>query len=345
MTTSNLLIRRFYPHVIFWLTLWLIFSLLAYSGDNLGKVLFQEFISVVFYVTLIYINWYILIPKYLTEKSFLIYVLWLSTLVLFVSFAKVTILYIIISGNQEAQIDLLINQGWLFLFNFIVAGGSTVFKIINDWAKHQREKKELERQNLQSELNFLRSQVNPHFLFNTLNSLYALTLKKSDKAPETVLKLSEIMRYMLYESNEKKVPLSKELSYMRNYLELESLRHGDRTDIKLDIKGNINGQEIAPLLLIPFVENAFKHGAQRASDLNYVHIDLSVDKNQLNFSVKNSKPDNNLLDIIDSNNKKSGGIGLVNVKRRLNLIYQDNYELTINNESECFDVNLIISLN
>src|SRR5690606_19817355 len=116
---------------------------------------------------------------------------------------------------------------------------------------HQREKKELEKQTMQSELRFLKSQINPHFLFNTLNNLYALTLKKSEKAPEIVLKLSEMMRYMLYECNEKYVPLSKEVAYMQNYIELEKLRQGKGADMSFEIHGEIRDQKITPLLLVP----------------------------------------------------------------------------------------------
>lgn len=345
ITQNHFSIKKWVPHIVFWTAIWIIFALLEYNGDNITRLLFQEFISVLFYVILIYSNLYILIPKFLSDKSFLIYVVWLTTLVLLVTFAKVTILYLFFKGNESAQINLLINQGWLFLFNFIVAGGSTVFKIINDWIVHQRERKELERQNMQSELNFLRSQVNPHFLFNTLNNLYALTLKKSDKAPETVLKLSEIMRYMLYESNEKRVPLSKELAYMKNYLELESLRHGEQTDIKLTIKGDTDGIQIAPLLLIPFIENAFKHGVQNDLNDGYVHIDLAVKKDKLKFNITNSKTVNSRKELNGARSNKSGGIGLVNVQRRLNLIYQDDYNLSINNKKDSFNVKLDISLN
>ena len=137
----------------------------------------------------------------------------------------------LVANNIEAKQTYLNNQSFFFLSTFFVAISSSIYYILNDWLKGQRERQELTNKTLQSELNFLKSQINPHFLFNTLNSLYALTLKKSDLAPEIVLKLSEMMRYMLYECNERRVPLQKEINYLVNYLELEKLRHGKKMSI------------------------------------------------------------------------------------------------------------------
>jgi LytS/YehU family sensor histidine kinase len=194
---------------------------------------------------------------------------------------------------------------------------------------------------MQSELKFLRSQVNPHFLFNTLNSLYALTLKKSDKAPEIVIKLSEMMRYMLYECNEKYVPLHKEINYVKNYLELEKLRQGEKMDIKFNLTGMVSDQRIAPMMFIPFLENSFKHGLNKQLDKGYVHIDLKVMDHEVDLEIKNSKPEK--LPVL--NGKRSGGIGLQNVKRRLNMIYPERYDLQIQDLPDGYQVNLQLQLN
>jgi len=333
---------KWLTHTLFWISLWLIFSFLEADGQNYLTVFGKELINVVFYIILIYTNTYYLIPRFLTEKKFGVYALWLLGLVVMVTATKIVILYWILTDHPAAQNQLLLNQEWLFILNFIIVGASTIFKIIKDWNTHQREKKELEKQTMQSELNFLRSQVNPHFLFNTLNSLYALTLKKSNKAPETVLKLSEIMRYMLYECNEKYVCLEQEITYVKNYLDLEKLRHGEGVQIDFNIGEGVENQQIAPLILIPFVENAFKHGIKNQIRNGYVVIDLQIEGNNLTFEIKNSKPP---PEPQKDTSVRSGGIGLVNVQRRLNLIYPDQYYLKIKNTKEFFKITLQLKLN
>jgi len=332
---------KWLTHTLFWVCLWLIFSFLEADGQNYLRVFGKELVNVIFYIILIYTNLYFLIPRFLTEKKFVVYALYLLGLVIIVTATKIVVLYLIMSDSPIARSQLLLNQEWLFILNFMIAGAATIFKIIKDWNTHQREKKELEKQTMQSELNFLRSQVNPHFLFNTLNSLYALTLKKSDKAPETVLKLSEIMRYMLYECNEKYVSLEKEISYVKNYLDLEKLRHGEGVHIEFKIGEGTEDKNIAPLVLIPFVENAFKHGIKNQIKNGYVMMNLSVVKGDLLFEIKNSKPPPSPE---PTSKIRSGGIGLVNVQRRLNLIYPDKYVLKIKNTQAFFKITLKLKL-
>ena len=217
---------------------------------------------------------------------------------------------------------------------------STIFQIMNEWIKHQREKKELQNQTLQSELKYLKAQINPHFLFNTLNSLYALTLKKSDLAPEIVLKLSEMMRYMLYECNEKEVSLEKEVNYIRNYLELEKLRHGDHCDISFEIDGEPGNKQVAPLMFIPFIENSFKHGLNKQIDDAHVSIKMDIKEDDVLMEISNSK----VHTVPKANRKRSGGIGLVNIKRRLELLYPEKYSLDIEESPNDYLVNLSIKL-
>ena len=218
--------------------------------------------------------------------------------------------------------------------------GSTVYYVMSEWLKDQREKNELQNKTLQSELKFLKSQINPHFLFNTLNNLYALTLKKSDLAPEIVLKLSEMMRYMLYECNERQVSLQKEVNYVKNYLELEKLRQGNKFKIDFEFVGEIHQQKIAPLMFIPFLENSFKHGVNNQLKEGYVDMKLHVKDLQVEVDIENSKAPA----LPSSSGKKSGGIGLVNVKRRLELLYPKKYELTIKNNPNTYHINLKLDL-
>jgi len=228
----------------------------------------------------------------------------------------------------------------IFILTFFVASSSSIYKIINDWFTHQREKVDLQAQTLKSELKYLKSQVNPHFLFNTLNSLYALTLKKSDLAPEIVLRLSEMMRYMLYECNEKVVPLDKEINYIKNYLELEKLRHGDKFEIKFELVGNPTGLRIAPLMFMPFIENSFKHGLNSQIQSGYVHIHMNIENEQAIIKVDNSNPP--AMPAMKS--RRSGGVGLVNINRRLKLIYPNQHTLDIDKTPNSFHVQLNINL-
>jgi LytS/YehU family sensor histidine kinase len=177
-------------------------------------------------------------------------------------------------------------------------------------------------------------------LFNTLNSLYALTLKKSDLAPEIVLKLSEMMRYMLYECNEKEVNLSKEINYMQNYLELEKLRHGSKMLIDFKINGQIEDQKLAPLILIPFIENSFKHGINNQITQGYVNLELNVHENDIQMVLENSKS-HSLPKIAE---KRSGGIGLVNVKRRMEILYPNRHQLDIIESPNTYKIDLNLDL-
>ncbi len=330
--------KRVVYHSLFWLTMLFLLIFLD-SGPTSFNSFSIEVINVLFYAILIYFNLYYLIPNYLTGKKFLYYVFFLTVSVILVTPIKILIFYFIFN-TANAQQQLLNELNLYFIANFVVMGASTIVKIISDWARHQRERKELETQTMQSELRFLKSQINPHFLFNTLNNLYALTLKKSDKAPEIVIKLSEMMRYMLYECNEKKVPLSKEVNYLKNYLDLEKLRQAQKVIINFDVEGEVEDQKIAPLLFIPFLENSFKHGLNNHISQGFVNIKIKVVDKHIHLFIENSKPDALPMQV----HKRSGGIGLVNVRRRLDLIYPNNYELNINDNPKTYQVELDLEL-
>ena len=252
-------------------------------------------------------------------------------------------LHAILSGifDPEMRFDFGEHVLNIFFTFFAIGVISAGLKIFSDWLTYTRVKTEMDKQNMQSELKFLRSQVNPHFLFNTLNSLYALTLKKSDQAPEIVIKLSEMMRYMLYECNEAYVPLYKEINYLKNYVELERLRHGSHIDIQLIVHGEVNQQRIAPLLFIPFIENSFKHGISKKIDDGFVHTKLEISSDRIELSVENSKAPS----MPNPERKISGGIGLANVRRRLNLIYPDRHQLKVTDAPHKFNIHLTLQLN
>lgn len=336
-----ILTRREVYHSLFWVVVLLLLTLFEDTNQGVWFTLSNELINILFYGLIVYFNLLYLIPNYLTKKKFLTYSGLLILATLIITPLKVLVFYFKFSKLPQLQSELLQNMNWYFLLTFIIASSSTVFKIITDWLRHLRERQELHTQTMQSELRFLKSQINPHFLFNTLNNLYALTLKKSDEAPEIVLKLSEMMRYMLYECNEKQVLLSKEVAYIRNYLDLERIRQGKNTEINFEVNGRISDQKIAPLMFIPFLENSFKHGLSSRIEEGFVNIVLNVDENHVHFYIENSKSD---APPQRDPSRPSGGIGLVNIHRRLKLLYPDHYELEIEDSPNTYAVNLMLDI-
>ena len=324
-------------HVAFWL---LAAALLFYLESPLesGREAAAVMTSLGFYAAIVYFNLGYLLPNYLTDKRVVMYSVLFVTAAVIATPLRSMVLYWIYNGSPEIQFSLLAAQGNIFISHLAVGTGSTMVKIAADWTRNTRERQQLEAENLQSELRFLRSQVNPHFLFNTLNSLYALTLKKSDRAPETVLKLSSMMRYMLYESNARHVPLEKEVDYVRDYLALEQLRHGEGADIEFTVDGEIERQQIAPMLFITFVENAFKHGLARVLGKGYVHIVLLIEGDEVRFHIENAKP------TVDDRDDGPGGIGLINVQRRLELLYPEQHELHTLETADTYSVDLYLDL-
>ncbi len=327
-------------HVAFW-TLILFATILPERGDINSFSIILETINIAFYAFIIYFNLYYLFPKYLKGKSLKIYIPALLLSVLLLTPIKGAVLYLLHYTDDSYKRQIILNLHYTFLSTFFVAGASTIFKILIEWLKFQREKKKLEKEVMQSELKFLKSQINPHFLFNTLNNVYSLALIKSDKTPDVVLKLSEILRYMLYECNEPKVKLASEVKYIENYLALEKLRQNKNLNIEFIKEGEIKDQVISPLLFTPFLENAFKHGVNKVLENKCVKIHLKVNKNKVFFSVENTKPDIDAEELI----KTPGGIGLANVKKRLNLLYPNKYRFDIENTKTSYKIELFLELN
>ena len=338
---KDLIKSKSFLHFSFWILLYFFLVLVDKSDYPLWFIMVRHLIDLSFYIIIVYVNILYLIPTFLQNKKPIFYLGSLIIFTLLLSPIHVFALVLIFKQNPGDLAYFIQHQKILALINLFVGLASTLYKILMDWLVHQNEKMALESQNLQSELKFLKSQINPHFFFNTLNNLYALTLKKSDLAPEIVLRLSEMMRYMLYESNEKMVSLDKEINYVKNYLELEKLRQGHKFDINFKLNGQVTDQKIAPLVFIPFLENSFKHGLDNQIKSGFVNIDMDLKTDEVELSIENSKPPS----IPEKkSNKKSGGIGLENVKRRLKLLYPKKHKLQIIEKPNSFKVFLNIKL-
>ncbi|MBC7828080.1 MAG: sensor histidine kinase [Chitinophagaceae bacterium] len=217
-----------------------------------------------------------------------------------------------------------------------VAGGAVAMKLLRMHLLGKEREKNLIREKLEAELKFLKTQTNPHFLFNTLNNIYALARKKSDDTADTVMKLSKLLRFMLYEARKSRISLLEEIHIIESYLELEKIRYNERLRIRFDKHIDDSSQEIAPMILLPFIENAFKHGAAETRFESFISIDLQLKNGILQFNIENSKDDN------ESNEVKEN-IGLSNVRRQLQLMYKE-YDLQVQNLANTFKVSLTLNL-
>ena len=218
-----------------------------------------------------------------------------------------------------------------------VSGVAIAMKLLRMQLGGKDREKNLLRDKLEAELKFLRHQTNPHFLFNTLNNIYALARKKSDNTAEVVMKLSKLLRFMLYESKNDLITISEELKILDDYLELERIRYSERLTIIFNKAIDDEQQKIAPLLLLPFIENAFKHGASESRFDSFIHIDIRLQQGSLTFGIENTKENGNATEVVDN-------IGLGNVRRQLELMYKE-YDLTVENQNNLFRVQLVLNLN
>jgi two-component system, LytTR family, sensor kinase len=330
--TDNKLIHFFQKRVVYHTTFWMLYFLGYFSVIVYGMYqvkdptfYFQTIPFVLIDVAMVYVHFYILIPRLLGRGRYLLYGLMLLSLATATAMLNIMIrvfymksgfpLFAVLPLNFASALATIAER-------FYLLGLTTSIKITKDWLLGRQLIEEKEKQFLETELNFLKSQIQPHFFFNTLNNLYSLTLQKSDKAPEVVLKLSELMSYMLYESNSTTVALSDEINYLRNYIDLEKLRFGNRLHITFEVSGDPTIIRIPPLLLILFVENSFKHGVRNNIGKTAISACLEINADHLTFRIENP------VSAVDPS--ASGGIGLKNVRRRLQLLYGDRYQLQIN---------------
>ena len=248
---------------------------------------------------------------------------------------------------SQGDVWTQIHSGRVATFNLTLIGVFLLPAFLLKLARHlfvaQRRYLQLEQEKLQVELDFLKNQINPHFFFNTLNNLFALTLQQSEKAPDMILRLSDMMRYSLYETNENRVPLSKEIRFIEDYIGLEKLRHDDKVEVTFEVEGDPGDQKMAPLILVTFIENAFKHGARSTMHSAWIHIRMRLEGETLIFSVANNKPvrrnpAGNLM------RQTTGGIGIANTRKRLHLLYPDKHQLDITDDPDQYLVQLTVLL-
>lgn len=340
---------RVFSHLLFWLTFWMFFSiLLGGYTDKYGQAFLEYLMALPVIVAATYFTLYFLLPRYLLPRKYVeFFVILLLSALVFGVFQRLIVQYLInplIRGNstEGTLMEILslykIVKNIVFIYTIVIA--ATAVKLFKISYQKESARQLLAQQKLEAELKFLKSQIHPHFLFNTLNNLYALTLKNSRKAPEVVLKLSSLLDYMLYESNVPKVPLAKEISLINNYISLEKLRYGNRLEVSFNFSIDSLEKSIAPLLILPFVENSFRHGVSKELQRTFVAIDLSIKNEWLTLKVENTKHD-----FPDKVAKDYHSISLRNVQRRLNLLYPNHHELQIFDEEDMYLIVLKLKLN
>jgi len=334
-------------NLLFWLLVGIVIILLVIDSKNKPDW-FELWVMFGYYgiinVSLFFINSLILIPDIIKKRQqtwlylFLILGLMVVSVVIKLGIA---LMYPEIVLEHKRQSGELVRTSYVeyivrsfFLSGFLVVI-SSLLKFATDWFSNERIQRNLESQKKDMELQFLKSQLNPHFLFNSLNNIYSLAYQKSDKTADAILKLSEIMRYMIYESNDSWVALSKEVEYVQSYIELQKLRFKDGAAVELTLNGEIDNQHVVPLILISFVENAFKHGVANDPE-DPIRINIIANQKILHFSITNKKS--------KTNKDAMGGVGLNNVERRLQLLYPDRYKLNIVNSATHYTSELMLDI-
>jgi len=319
-------------HLIYWILAWFLTNLLFGYGElfNPASMLYSSVILLIA-AGVSYCIIYFLIPRYLTTGKyglFLAYLLFTIIISLDVELLT-TMLFIIFL--EKFQVTTFFHDARevysLLTGTYFIVFLSVAIKLVEFWYHEQQRKQSAIREKIEAELKLLKSQIHPHFLFNTLNNIYSLSLQKSDQAPDAVLKLSELLDYLIYHGESKNVDLKKETDLIRNYIELENLRYGDRLTVDFHINGNPENIRIAPLLLLPLVENSFKHGISKSRGNQQLTIKLEIAGKNVEFYIENTVP-------VQTKKEPVSGIGLPNLQKRLALQYKDKYSLEIRDDGK-----------
>lgn len=324
--------------IIFW-----VFQLVVHVIRNVYKILDGSFASIFNPIAVTYpldivtfsIFYFFFAPRLYKRKRLSFYILLIIFYVHAYSFVWSFVYYRLgVTDIGELKLYYFSSIGHSLLYAFY----GIIFRFAIDWFENREKRKELEQQNIRTELALLRSQINPHFLFNTLNNINSFATKNSEKTSYAIIKLSEIMRYMLYEAKEDKVFIEKEIKHIENYLALQKLRYKTQDFVLFDCSCDTANIIVPPMLFIPFIENAFKHGKKGME--NKIIIRLTISNKIIHFECVNK-----IKELNDTEKKDAGGFGIDNIKRRLKLLYPEKHQLEIKSSNNVYSVNLIINTN
>jgi two-component system, LytTR family, sensor kinase len=353
---ENWFLRYKLHHLLFWFVY--NYSWWAIADNDLLMPFYSIFatpyaVKFIFYMVFpalgTYLNIYYLIPRFLEKGHYAAYLTFLALTVI-ASAMLITPGYYLTSYVSGRSMDDLFGVGSHTFYDTCKGGplSSTLaamtlamsIKLAKNWLDTQRRQQLLEKEKLETELNFLKYQFNPHFLFNTINSIFFLIHKNPDMASASLAKFSDILRYQLYECNDEQIMLSKEIACIESSIALERLRQNENMDVQFDVQQDVEEQlGIAPFILMTFVENAFKHVSKHTDRRNWIHINMQVTGQQMIFTINNSRASGDTHHVIDY-----GGIGLRNVQRRLDLIYPGRHQLDIQQQDDTFNVQLRLYL-
>ncbi len=327
-------------HILPWMMLYGVWYYFRYQDYPTRQQAFLiTLLKVADLAMMIYVANYVLIPRLLYKKKYAWFLLTFIVMVVSSSLGKMQIIGRILDdpGMFDLSVDLKqrIYDNVIPHFFLVIAG--VAFKLMYDHFLMQKRLMEMAREKAEAELSFLKSQINPHFLFNSLNSVYFLINKENPEARQALQKFSDMLRYQLYEVKGTRIPIEKELSYLRDYVDLQKLRKDENYSVEFTCSPDVKGFSIEPLLLIPFVENAFKHISHKTGEKNFVKLDMRRYNGQFSFMIENSKER-------ERTTEQQGGIGLNNVKRRLELLYPEKHVLQIKDEDNHYKVNLELQI-
>lgn len=337
-------------HILCWTILILINLLTFYNRFQIFPKESSFYLRAVLYILIFYLNYSLLVPKLLLNKKIVLFVIVSSAFILFSTYISRFIappeehIRELIASKIQLHQRLNIHKfdpkdrffkGVQILVIVLLFAVSASVRLVTEWYKNEKLNALIETQKINTELSFLKTQLNPHFLFNTLNSIYSLANKKSDHTTDAIITLSELMRYMLYETDKKCVPLKNEIEYIKNYISLQILRLKDSSGVRFNVHGNLE-HYIEPLLLISFIENAFKYGTDYTGKTN-INIQIIVEEMKLILKISNYIS-------LNEKNKPNSGIGLENIKSRLNLLYPNSHVLKIEESDELYSVELLLNL-
>jgi sensor histidine kinase YesM len=333
--------KQWLRHLAFWIAMALYFTWgYGFDQNHFLLSLCNALLLLPFMMLTTYITLYILLPKVLLKKNFLLFAV--SFLLMIFLTSKLMSLFQEHITSKIPMFKLFsIAVGNNVLPLIKVVGIASSFKLIKYYYFREYEAEYEQQQQVKAELELLKSQIHPNFLFNTMNNLFAHTLRNSDESPQIVTKLSDLLRFMIYESGCTYIPIANEFDLLRNYAGLEKLRHGNDVDASITFSGDTDNKLIRPLLLLPLVENCFKYGTDERIEQKWVSINFHIDGNRLFANLANSKSEHN---IAYDKNQNYKGLGLENVKKRLMLLYPDKSRLIIRDSEDIFQVSLEIEM-
>jgi two-component system, LytTR family, sensor kinase len=332
-------------HLLFW-SIYFLYTWLPEASihDNYGALLLNACVLVPIAIITTYYSIFITIEKFWLKKQYGLF--WLS---LFFSLTASGIVrrFFLFKVMYPILYPERLNEPLFYLPKImmgavqvhLVTGVGVMIYLLAKWKKHQHLTEVLLKEKVAAELQLLKSQVQPHFIFNTLNNIYMLSLKGSAQTSDMIYRLSALLSYMIYDSKQDTIEFNKELEYIKNYIDLEKIRYGERLDIQLNVFNNTKNIRVPPLLILPLVENAFKHGVSQEVDNSWIHIDITLKKNKLTFKIENSYNEGQIR-----HSQFGSGLGLVNLRKRLDIFYSNGYELKTMQDESSYLVTLKLDL-